>query len=478
MIMPELLPHQLEGVRFLKERKAGLLAFEQGLGKTLTALATFAELRTEEVVTRLFVICPNSLKGNWAAEVARFYPGLSSAVIDAAGRARRIALAGTRADVVIVNYEAARAEVTVLRGLLSARPCALVLDESHAIKNTATISHAATTNLGELTPYRWLLSGTPYTNSITDLYAQLAFVDNSGALGPEDCFVAKFGNAADEPAELRALLAKYVLRRTKAQCLSLPAKRFEDRIVPLPDWQMAIYAAIRDRLVGDVAGMSAAEFQTYLPKALNRLLRLWQVASNPALVFKSETRTPAKFAALDTALDDHVLAQGQKVIVWSSFVETIRALQARYSPQFETAALYGEVSAEERTRAVARFQSAPGPMVLLANPAVAATGFTMTASRVAIYETMSWRYDFFAQSQDRNHRIGQQGDVTYIRLIAGGTVDEQIVRRVEQKSAAAGAMLDGGKGLGDEVLTKRDFVALTQAQPSPLPQSAPRAPVA
>ncbi|HVU15518.1 MAG TPA: DEAD/DEAH box helicase [Candidatus Didemnitutus sp.] len=459
---PTLLPHQLEGVRFLKERKAGLLAFEQGLGKTLTALVAFAELRAEGRVSRLFVICPNSLKGNWAAEVARFCPELSTAVIDAAGRARRRALAGTRADIIIVNYEAVRGEVTVLRGLLSARPCALVLDESHAIKNTATISHTAASNLGELTPYRWLLSGTPYTNSVTDLYAQLAFVDNSGALGPEDCFVAKFGDAAEEPAELRAVLAKHVLRRTKAQCLSLPAKLFEDRVVPLPDWQMELYAAVRDRLIGDVAGMTAKEFQTFLPKALNRLLRLWQVASNPALVFKSEARLPAKFAALDAALADFVVARGQKVIVWSSFVETIKALHARYAPRFETAMLYGEVSSEDRTKAVARFQESAGPMVLLANPAVAATGFTMTASNVAIYETMSWRYDFFAQSQDRNHRIGQLRDVTYLRLIAGGTVDEQIVKRVEKKAQAAAAMLDGAEKLADEKFTQKEFLSLVR----------------
>jgi SNF2 family DNA or RNA helicase len=99
-------------------------------------------------------------------------------------------------------------------------------------------------------------------------------------------------------------------------------------------------------------------------------------------------------------------------------------------------------------------------MVLLANPAVAATGFTMTASNVAIYETMSWRYDFFAQSQDRNHRIGQQRDVTYVRLIAGGTVDEKIVQRVERKMKAAAAMLDDGAGLADERFTKNQFVDL------------------
>jgi SNF2 family DNA or RNA helicase len=162
-------------------------------------------------------------------------------------------------------------------------------------------------------------------------------------------------------------------------------------------------------------------------------------------------------------LADFVLAKEQKVIVWSSFVETIKSLHARYCSKFETAMLYGEISSDDRARAVARFQESPAPMVLVANPAVAATGFTMTASNVAIYETMSWRYDFFAQSQDRNHRIGQLRDVTYLRLIAGGTVDEQIVQRVEKKAQAAAAMLDGGAGLTDEHFTKQQFIELVRA---------------
>lgn len=458
--MHDLLSHQLEGVRFLKERKSGLLAFEQGLGKTLTALAAFVELKQEGAVERLFVICPNSLKRNWAAEIVRFYPKLSVTLIDAAGKERKTVLASSKSDVLIINYEAVRAEVTILRGLLSRRRCVIVLDESHAIKNTSTISHVAVANLGEMTPYRWLLSGTPYTNAVTDLYAQLAFIDPSGAIGPEDRFVAKFGNAAEEPAELRALLALHVMRRTKAECLRLPDKIFEDRVLVLPDWQSELYAAVRDRIIGDVAGMSVKEFQAFLPKALNRLLRLWQIASNPALVFKSEMRTPAKFAALDEALADYVMRRGQKVIVWSSFVETIKSLHERYASQFETAMLYGEVSSDDRAKAVARFQESSEPMVLLANPAVAATGFTMTASNVAIYETMSWRYDFFAQSQDRNHRIGQLRDVTYLRLIAGGTVDEQIVKRVEKKAKAAAAMLDGEGSLLDEKFSKKEFIEI------------------
>ena len=177
----ELLPHQIEGVEFLLAKKAGMLAFEQGLGKTLTALAGFAQLRAANLADRLVVLCPNSLKRNWEAEAKRFFPEFSVAVVDTAGRQRKAQLSATTADILIINYEAARAEVTVIRGLLARRRCVLVLDESHAIKNTATISHVATQNLGELAPYRWLLTGTPYTNTVADLYAQLAFVDEAKA---------------------------------------------------------------------------------------------------------------------------------------------------------------------------------------------------------------------------------------------------------------------------------------------------------
>ena len=61
--------------------------------------------------------------------------------------------------------------------------------------------------------------------------------------------------------------------------------------------------------------------------------------------------------------------------------------------------------------------------MLVANPAAAGTGLTLTAANYSVYETVTWRYDHYAQSQDRNHRIGQTVPVTYIRLLAADTIE-------------------------------------------------------
>ena len=79
--------------------------------------------------------------------------------------------------------------------------------------------------------------------------------------------------------------------------------------------------------------------------------------------------------------------------------------------------------------------------MLIANPAAAGTGFTLTAAAYTIYETLSWRYDHFAQSQDRNHRIGQSLPVTYIRLIAADAIEEAIIDALERKSGLARSLL-------------------------------------
>ena len=55
---------------------------------------------------------------------------------------------------------------------------------------------------------------------------------------------------------------------------------------------------------------------------------------------------------------------------------------------------------------------AMGDVELVANPVAAGTGFTLTAASYSIYETLTWRCDYYAQSQDRNHRIGQRNPVS------------------------------------------------------------------
>jgi len=435
----QLMAHQEEGVRFLTQRRGGILAFEQGLGKTLTAIDAFRELRAQGLVGHMVVICPNSLKDNWAGEINRFAPEWRVRTVSGSGRDRRAGFASADEAVVIVNYEAARADIAPVRAMMRRLQPVLVLDESHHVKNHRSLTSIAARQFAPLAPFRWLLTGTPVTNSPSDIHAQLSVVADVNPLGPYEVFMLDYGDSGTNPhmqKKLAALLKPHVLRRTKEECLSLPSRSFVDLSVPLPGWQRRMYDAVRDGILDEVRGMSSDAFRAYAPTALTKLLRLAQIASNPALVDPDEHREPAKLAELDRILDELIRAKGCKVILWSYYVNTITRLEARYR-HHGVVTLFGGVPTAERQALVRSFQEDAGVRLFVGNPAAAGTGFTLTAATYAIYETLTWRYDLYAQSQDRNHRIGQEAAVTYIRLLATDTIDFVIAESLARKTRMA-----------------------------------------
>lgn len=440
----ELMAHQREGIDFLTGERRGLLAFEQGLGKTLVAIEAFRRVRHEGGATRLLVICPNSLKRNWVAEITRFAPELDTEVVEGDPRQRRKQFAETGATVVIVSYETARSEVTSILALLSRAPTALVMDESHSAKTWRSLTSTAARHIAPRCAYRWLLSGTPVTNSPADIYTQIEIIaPGERKLGNMDSFVAL---AETNPSSAREYIEPYVLRRTKEECLDLPDKTFIDVRVELPAWQRKLYDDMRHEMVCAIQTMTGEEYRAFASTALARLTRLTQIASNPALLLPEVQDTPAKFEALDDLISDIMAVPSRKVIIWSNYVATIEALLQRYA-DYGAVALYGDIPTANRQGIAARFQNDMDVRVLIANPAAAGTGFTLTAANFTIYETLSWRYDFYAQSQDRNHRIGQALPVTYMRMIATDTIEEAIANALERKSSMAGSLLGDTNGL-------------------------------
>lgn len=442
-----LMEHQREGVAFLLGNKCGLLAFEQGLGKTLVAIEAFIQLLDRGTVDILVVVCPNSLKRNWASEIARARPALRTVIIGGPPKERRALLSSSPGDVFIINYETARNEIVAVQAVMGRQRAVLVLDESHYVKNIRSITSIATRHFAPFTEYRWLLSGTPVPNAAADLYPQL-YIVGGAAIGSYEGFVVRYGDAGSHPEQRNALaerIAPFVLRRTKEQCLDLPDKTFVDVEIELPAWQRRLYDGMRDGLLHEVEGMASETFARFMPTALGRLLRLSQIASNPGLVMPEEKRTPGKILELDRIIDELVTSNGRKVIIWSYYVKTIELLEERYAT-FGSASLYGGTPVSGRQDITHRFQTDPALRVLVANPAAAGTGFTLTAASYAVYETLNWRYDLYAQSQDRNHRIGQHHPVTYIRLMAADTIEQAIADALAGKAAVARDLLRDDAG--------------------------------
>lgn len=458
-----LMAHQHEGIEFLISRRSGILAFEQGLGKTVVALEAFLRLRRVGESDRMVIICPNSLKRTWFSEAVRFANEETVCIIEGDRNARRKMLSRLEASVVLIGYESARNDVVGLRGLLARSRPVLVLDESHNIKNYRSLNATAARHFADLAEYRWLLTGTPITNTPADIYSQICVVSNERPLGSYPAFLARFGNQDLDNASIDLLaeaIRPYVLRKVKEDCLDLPEKSFRDVVVELPTWQRRLYDGIRTSLCKEVSGMSRKEFVAYLPTGLVRVLRLVQVASNPTLVFPAETRTPAKFSYLDEILSE-LIASGRKVLVWSYYVATVRGLAKRYDG-LGCGALFGDVPVDERQVTVSRFQSPSDDMrILICNPGVAGAGYTLTAASHAIYETISWRFDHYAQSQDRIHRIGQCLPVTITRLLAENTIDNAIAESLQRKAHVASGVLDGaGTSLSQLLGQKKKFLEM------------------
>ena len=138
-----------------------------------------------------------------------------------------------------------------------------------------------------------------------------------------------------------------------------------------------------------------------------------------------------------------------KVIIWSSFVKSIdliiEKLQEKYGTQ-STVEIHGGVSVEARQSSVVNFQENKEVRFLVGNPTVGGYGLTLTAASTVIYFNNSFNLEVRQQSEDRAHRSGQNKSVTYIDLIAEKTLDEFVLKSLNQK------MKLSAQTLGEEVL--------------------------
>ncbi len=192
---------------------------------------------------------------------------------------------------------------------------------------------------------------------------------------------------------------------------------------------------------------------------LKKLLRLAQIASNPYLIDKGYNETPCKYYELDKLLDKIVEAK-QKVIIWTSFVENIRILNKRYK-KYGPLMLYGEISIEDRNTIVKKFKNDTESKVLIANPAAAREGLTLTSANNAIYLDRNFNLVDYLQSQDRIHRISQNKECYIYKLIAKDTIDEYIEAITIRKHDLAKYIQGDIKNIEDKgTITKEQLLNL------------------
>jgi SNF2 family DNA or RNA helicase len=154
--------------------------------------------------------------------------------------------------------------------------------------------------------------------------------------------------------------------------------------------------------------------------------------------------------------------------VWTSFVENIKALSLRYQ-RYCPVTIFGEQQAHERQRSVSRFRTEPEVHLLIANPAAAREGLTLTEASVAIYVDRTFNLVDYLQSQDRIHRISQTRECDIVLLSGTATIDEFIDFSLEQKHRLAAYSQGDREQITDEdlALEKPDLLRALLAPVEP-----------
>jgi hypothetical protein len=423
----ELKPFQRAGVAYLLEQRRAFLADEQGLGKTIEALAT---LEADDAYPAV-VVCPASLKLNWMREIERWLPGRTVQALTGMGTNAPI----PSADITVVNYDILAARGPALAAL---KPKALVLDESHYCKNAAAKRTQAVARLAATVPSDALvlaLTGTPVMNRPPELIAQLRIIGRLADFGSG----AQFGRRFKGPdAHVRLhwhLRSRCFVRRLKADVLpQLPAKT--RTVVPVEldneaEYRLAetdVIAWLRSRPL-DLSELDAKIAAALRAERLVRLNALKMLAARGKL-----------HAALAWIHD--FCSSGERLVVFAHHREVQRAVVARFPRALH---ILGEDSHAARDASVDAFQAADGAdnQLIVCSLEVAGQGLTLTqASNVAFLE-LDWTPAKHDQAEDRLHRIGQQDAVNAWYLLAAGTIDETMATLLERKRAIIGAVTDG-----------------------------------
>ncbi len=465
-------PYQHAGLQWLylltRLRLGACLADDMGLGKTVQVLSLLLVLKQETTESRKpsLLVAPASLLANWAAEIARFAPGLRAVVVHPSAMPSDQLKAAdaqslTDADLAITSY-GYLARVP----WLSATSWRLaVLDEAQAIKNPAARQAKAVKQLRA--DVRIALTGTPIENRLGDLWSIFDFI-NPGLLGSAKQFSAFAKGLGEGPRSsygpLRDLVRPYILRRLKTDKKiigDLPDKTEVKTFCALSRKQAALYQeAVQDL----AASLDDAEGLQRKGIVLAFLMRLKQICNHPSQWLGDGAWAEAdsgKFARLRD-LADVAASRQEKALVFTQFRETTEPLASFLGSVFGRPGLvlHGDTAVKKRQELVRRFQEDEQVPFFVLSLKAGGSGLNLTAAAHVIHFDRWWNPAVENQATDRAFRIGQTKNVLVHKFICRGTVEDKIDQLIESKTRLVGDVLGGGADIALTEMKDEDLLKL------------------
>jgi SNF2 family DNA or RNA helicase len=442
-----------------------ILADDMGLGKTIQTLTMTQKLKNESgrLPAPILLICPTSVVTNWQIESEKFTPGLKTMAHQGSDRLRgdELIAAAREVDMVLTSYALVRRDAEVMRQV---EWLGVALDEAQNIKNPNT--KQAQVIRGLSAGFRLALTGTPVENRLSELWSIMHFL-NPGFLGGQKSFrkqftlpIEKYGDE-DAMKKLRQLTRPFILRRLKTDptvITDLPEKQEVKVYCNLSEEQATLYEAV----VQDALHAIEEQEEGGIARkgmVLSMLMQLKQVCNHPVqYLHQGETYNPfednnrsGKLRRFHAILDE-VLAEGDRLLLFSQFTEMGGLLKQYIQERFGVSALFlhGGVRPKKRAEMVRRFQSDDGPPVFVLSLKAGGTGLNLTHANHVFHFDRWWNPAVEDQATDRAFRIGQTRNVLVHKFVCLGTLEERIDQMIEDKKVLAESIV----GKGEKWLTE------------------------
>jgi SNF2 family DNA or RNA helicase len=451
---------QVRDINVLSKTPHGANFSVPGSGKTTLTVALHALWSTTKENPKLLVVCPKNAFIAWEEAVQSCMSG-KWGMPTRLDTQNATGVLRSSSRVILVNYEIVESLRADISAWMMISNVHLVADESHRMKGGASTQRGQSMLLlGPLAERRDILSGTPAPQSVSDIGNQMGF------LFPTD----EIRGLQEVNRMTEALKGRYV-RTTKSELgLEVPTPE----IVPVTPSrpELALYGALASETARQLSGMDLGA-RAATARVGKKVMRLIQCTSNPKAIthlmglefqtlvdeVSSKHFVPAKLQAVAEILKVEV-AQGRKLVVWSSFRETIESIAELLDPEYGAEFIHGGVptgsSSDIATREgrVRRFHDDANCRLLVANPAACGEGISLhKASQTALYVDRTFNVAHFVQSSDRTNRLGMPPGV-HPRLIilklalpeGVPSIDESVSRRLAEKVKVMSTVLDD-KGL-------------------------------
>ena len=461
-----LMRHQQLGREIARYQDRYAFFYDTRTGKTPLSLSIMYDDIVANPTHKWLVVCPLILIENaWIPDAAEFIPEIKVVSCHAATPAKRLERINSEASIYVTNTESF---VKYREHFDKLHLTGCIIDESSDMKSPKSKVSKELVDFAQTLERFYLLSGTPAPNGEHEYYMQLRAVDYYGiqqsySQFKEHYFVnmsynpqyEKLALRPDKKDELFSLIKKYALYVDKEDVLTTPGRTFHEVEFEMPTELKKHYNKLKNELymeVGDGLRITA-------PSAAAKLNKLNQVTSGFIIdtqavkenKFYADNLTEwylldnYRFKALQDLLSSYSI-RNEQVLIWANYRKEFEIIQSMLGERCRC--IYGGTTITEKNESIRLFKTGE-IQYLIANPASADKGLTLTNAHISIYFSLNWSYELFKQSMERIYGdvMKQPKHCEYYVMIAKGTIDRVLYSDVlKGKGEASYAVLNHLKG--------------------------------